>query len=362
MNGALVKVHVVIQTAFIGDLFLTIPFLNHLKKLCPDDQIILICKKGLAQFFLTKNLVHECFEIDKGQRLSYRNIKNQLNQKNIVQIFCLHQSIRSSLLSYQIKSNKKYGFIKNKYLDFWKKWIFDKTVDYQKSWPEVIRQMSLLTAVDSSLKDLIFSRDWSYLNFPYKNNSFEIIPEIFSFKLQPLKVVASQEKKIGLFPGSVWATKRWDIAGFVELAKCLSKHNFQIYVLGGKDDMQLGVSIKSLVPEVEDFTGQMSLLESANFLQSLDLIICNDSAPAHMAAFYQRPVLALFGPTVLDFGFRPWNNKSQVIQVEKMSCRPCGPHGHHLCPKGHHDCMKKITAQEVYHRAHKMLGNENDLN
>ena len=71
---------------------------------------------------------------------------------------------------------------------------------------------------------------------------------------------------------------------------------------------------------------------------------------AHIAASLQRPVLCIFGPTVLDFGFRPWNDKSQVVE-EALLCRPCGPHGHARCPLGHHNCMKKIKAEFVYDQA-----------
>lgn len=349
------KFHVVIQTAFIGDLYLSIPFLKHLKKINPNHQIILVCKKGLGAFFLKEGIVSEVLDVQKGQSKSYRLALKTLKPKSIDHVYCLHRSVRSALFVGQITANKKFSFVESKSFFNWRKLIFSDLVVFPKKWPEVIRQMSLLTPVDKNLKTLIDKKDWIYLNFSDPQNKFEKIPFEFSFQNDKETLNKNTQKKIALFPGSVWATKKWTLEGFTELARLLINENYEVYLMGGPDDFTDSKLIKDKVPNVHLKTGQMSLLESSYFIKDFDLIICNDSAPAHIAAYFQRPVLALFGPTVLDFGFRPWQDNSRVIQ-EKLDCRPCGPHGHQKCPLGHHDCMKKISAYQVFLEARKMLG------
>jgi heptosyltransferase-2 len=216
--------------------------------------------------------------------------------------------------------------------------------------------MSLLDPVDSELSQIIHSKDWTYLNQKTKTGGFESIPEIFQFPKfkSDLQNQKSIQKQIALFPGSVWSTKKWTVEGFGQLAHRLTQLGFRVCIMGGPDDVSDALAIQKIAPQAENLTGKMSLYESSMYIAEFDLVVCNDSAPAHMAACSQRPVLCLFGPTVLDFGFRPWNDKSQVIE-EQLSCRPCGPHGHVKCPLGHHDCMKKIKADSVYNKALEML-------
>jgi heptosyltransferase II len=350
--------HVVIQTAFIGDLFLSVPFLRRLKKNNPDHQIILICKKGLGQFFIHERIVDQVFEIQKGQSHSYNDVLKQLSLYHIDHVYCLHRSVRSLLLSFKMKAQKKYGFSDSFFFFSWRSLFFTRTIKYPRKWPEVIRQMSLLTLVDPSLQEIINSQDWTSFNFPLKNSlKFEAIPSEFKFNIHDIESLndKNRSRKVAIFPGSVWATKKWSALSFSELTEKLLQSGCEVFIMGGPEDVKESQTIFEANPQAKMLTGRMSLTESALFLKSMDLIICNDSAPAHMAAFFQRPVLALFGPTVLDFGFRPWDDKSQVVQNIEISCRPCGPHGHHQCPLWHHRCMKTISSDLVFIRAQKML-------
>jgi heptosyltransferase II len=345
------KVNVVVQTAFIGDLFLSIPLLLRLKKNYPDHETILVCKKGLKEIFLKWNIVEHVFEVEKGRADSYNAIAQQINEFDVQTVFCLHQSLRSALFTMKLKSQTKIGFG-----GIFKKFFFNHVVNYVKAWPDVIRQISILAPVDPEMSQIIRSKDWTYLNRKTPDGGFETIPQVFQFPSLGLGLdrAASSQKQIALFPGSVWATKKWTHEGFGELAKKLTQQGFRVCVMGGPDDMTDSLMIQKIAPQVEILTGKMSLYESSMYISEFDLIICNDSAPAHIAASLQRPVLSIFGPTVLDFGFRPWNDKSQVIE-EQLSCRPCGPHGHQKCPLVHHNCMKKIKSDSVYKKALEML-------
>ena len=68
------------QTAFLGDLILTVPFLQRLKKKYPEYQLVIVCKKGLGSFLKKESIVDNFFEIEKSNRKSYKNILNNLFQ------------------------------------------------------------------------------------------------------------------------------------------------------------------------------------------------------------------------------------------------------------------------------------------
>jgi heptosyltransferase-2 len=328
-----------IQTAFIGDLFLSIPTLNRLKKQYSNHDIILICKKGLSEVFLKEKIVDHAFEIEKSNALSYGAVLQQLKSYKIDIVLCPHRSFRSAFFVAKINAKIKIGF-KNWYNMF----FYSQTVAYPKSWPDVIRQMSILTPIDDVLSAQISKTDWSYLNIKNESGFFNEIPEVFSFSK---KSFLKQPKTIALFPGSVWKTKQWTTEGFSEVTRKLLDRQIQVYLMGGAAEIDLCKKIQTENPRVFNYSGKLSLYESYLKLKDCDLVICNDSAPAHMAASLGLRVIAIFGPTTLNFGFRPWSNYSAVAENTNINCRPCGAHGHDVCPLKHHRCMQDLKSDHV---------------
>jgi len=59
------------------------------------------------------------------------------------------------------------------------------------------------------------------------------------------------------------------------------------------------------------------------------------------------PTVAVFGPTVPDFGFGPLAPARATLGHGGLACRPCDRHGPRACPLGHWRCMREITAETV---------------
>jgi len=93
--------------------------------------------------------------------------------------------------------------------------------------------------------------------------------------------------------------------------------------------------------------GRTNILQSAAVISQCKVILSNDSAPVHMASAMKKPVVALFGSTIPEFGFAPYGEVHIIIE-KKIECRPCGIHGKNKCPKKHFKCMTEITTQEVF--------------
>ncbi len=338
--------HVVVQTAFLGDLFLSIPLLKKIRINYPNDRIILVCKKGLGDYFINENLVDSILEVKKNNRFDYGLVKKALNKIKVKNLICVHRSIRSQLFCWQIKADMKIGF--NSYLG---RFIFNKLVKFQSTWPEALRQLWILSALDLKLKQDLQQNNWAYLNQVQSGSDLNLLPTEFSNSL----LITSTSKKIALFPGSVWATKKWTESGFAEVGLFFISKGYEIFLMGGLDEREICENIKSKLPSAQVIAGQKSILESVEFIKTCALVICNDSAPTHMAASVNTPVVVIFGPTTLDLGFRPWSDKAKIVQNINLNCRPCGKHGHQLCPLGHHRCMVDIKSDAVINAALLLL-------
>lgn len=335
---------IVVQTAFLGDLILSVPAIRRIRHNFPDQKIGVVCKKGLGRFLKHFNICEQVFEVEKNNRSSYKEVLARINEQNVYGVFCFHRSIRSLLLTFQIKASEKYGFA-----SWFGYFVFDRTVSYIQSWPDVVRYMVMLRLVDQDVDEyfeMTASGDLQNLNYYDDKNFFTTIPPLFRFG--PLKSSTPiLKQKVVVFPGSVWATKKWTRNGFINLLKLFKEKKIDVFLMGSPQE-------KSLCQEISDQSGwgivkagDLDIEQSIEFLSDANFVVCNDSASAHMAAFVNRPAFVVFGPTTLSLGFRPWNDESRVVEY-KLDCRPCGAHGHHQCPLKHHHCMEKISAEDVW--------------
>ena len=89
--------------------------------------------------------------------------------------------------------------------------------------------------------------------------------------------------------------------------------------------------------------GKTTIPELINHISNLDLFITGDSGPMHVAAAFQVPTVAIFGPTK-DDETSQWMNEKSLIVKKSLECQPCMER---TCPLQHHNCMKLITYLEV---------------
>ncbi len=157
---------------------------------------------------------------------------------------------------------------------------------------------------------------------------------------------------LGINPGATYGSaKRWYPEKFAEVARAFSDR-FEIVIFGGPGEVAMANDIEARLEgiSVTNMAGKTSVGELCAMIGGLDLFVTNDSGPMHVAAAYQVPTVAIFGPT-RHLETSQWKNAKSVIVRHDMECAPCMKRE---CPLGHHECMKSITAQEVIEAAQKI--------
>jgi heptosyltransferase-2 len=160
-------------------------------------------------------------------------------------------------------------------------------------------------------------------------------------------------------PGARWPTKRWPVERFAAAAQELAQaQQAAVVVLGSAEDQRLAQELcQRLTVPALDSTGKLSLMHTAALLQQCHLLLSNDSGLMHMATALRVPVVAIFGPTVQEFGFYPFQASAQVVRAD-VACRPCSTKGSTRCPRGHHQCMQQVTVAQVGAAAHTLWGGQ----
>ncbi len=99
-----------------------------------------------------------------------------------------------------------------------------------------------------------------------------------------------------------------------------------------------------------NLAGETGMAELIGALDACDLLISNDTGPAHIAAALGRPTLTIFGPTN-EFETAPRAARAELIRAEGVECARCMLRD---CPIDHR-CMTRIATAEVFERALKLL-------
>lgn len=167
---------------------------------------------------------------------------------------------------------------------------------------------------------------------------------------------------IGIAPSSRHGTKMWPSERFAAAGGQLAeKYNATVLLFGAPDEHDRCELISRLIDrqypgtQVVNLAGWASLLETAAAIDRCKVVLTNDSGLMHIAAARKVRVVAIFGPTVRQFGFYPPPETSTVIEHNELDCRPCSHTGLPRCPKGHFRCMNDTSVETVVSAAQPYL-------
>ncbi|MBI5464580.1 MAG: lipopolysaccharide heptosyltransferase II [Ignavibacteriales bacterium] len=327
----------VIQTAFIGDVILTLPMIQELKRHVPSAHIDLIVIPRSADLLRNHPSIREVIQFDKqkSDKGVFRlwRIAQMLRSKKYDAALIPHRSMRSAALAFLAGVPMRVGFDVSV-----SRFAYTHVVRYDKLKHEADRNAALLAPFGINLQTKVLptlhptNSDVEAVNLVVKKFGWD-----------------STANVIAVAPGTVWNTKRWPKEKFIELVRLLLTKGLRIVMVGGAEDVELcGQIVQASESEsVRAVAGQLGLLESAALIQQCSVVISNDSAPMHMAMAMRTPVVAIFGATVPEFGFSPYGVKDVVIETKGLACRPCSMHGGKACPIGTFECMEKISPAEV---------------
>ena len=331
-----------IQTAFPGDAILTLPAIKKLKDFFPDSTIDVLCIPATKEIFIASPYVDNAIFIDKkGEHKSllstYKFIK-KLKQNNYTKIYSSHKSLRTSLIVLLLEVRETYGFDTSTLMH-----VYKNLIPYNSSKHEVQRNFDLV-------------------GYEYDDQSWRVIPEIISNKesLEKIKSFIKQNELqngfIAIAPGSVWNTKKYPSEYYEVIIKHFVDKKYKVVLIGGENDKSITDNIAfNFSEKVYNSAGNFTIVESIELLKYSKILLSNDSAPTHMGMCADIKVLTIYCSTVPEFGFYPYNKKSSSISFDDLKCKPCGIHGHDVCPVKSFDCAMKLLPDQVILKLEEML-------
>jgi heptosyltransferase-2 len=332
----------VVRLSSLGDVVLTTPVFACLRRAYPESRVAVLVKAAYVDVFQGNPHVDEVLVFESR---GFWGWLKEIRARRFSLYLDLHDTFRSRL----------WGFFSNA----------DRRARYDKqAWER--RRLVWFKRPALSLKNRVTDRYLDALrtlNIPVTESR----PRLHISAARRLSPEWERRLGPGLFlgiaPGALHATKRWPAPRFAEAADRLArlmqdreKQAVKILLFGAKSDEPTAREVLCFLrgPAVS-LVGETSVQELMLLIQRCSLFLTNDSGAMHVASALEVPTVAVFGPTVREFGFFPTSDNAAVLETNGLPCRPCSLHGGKSCPQGHFRCMEEISVDRVVETGRNLL-------
>jgi heptosyltransferase II len=334
----------IIQTAFYGDIILTLPMVQAIKKIYPDYKVDYLCIPKTYEILKNNKNINEVIIYDKRGAdkglYGFLKLKNKIRRSNYNVIISVQRFLRTTLLSYLSGSELTIGFDNAVFSG-----LYNKKVIYQNK-HEILRNLDLLKPIGIDINEIISPE------LSPEESDIQEIDKIYS----GLNIRKGQ-KVICAAPGSVWYTKRFPKDKYISLFNKLDSSDYIILLIGDEKDFQdcKCIQSQSTNNNIYNYAGKLTIMQSVELIKRSSLLLTNDSAPLHIANAVSTDVIAFFGSTIREFGFYPYRKRDYVFEIDGLKCRPCTDHGKDYCKIKTFDCMNKINEKNISLKITEML-------
>ena len=136
-------------------------------------------------------------------------------------------------------------------------------------------------------------------------------------------------------------------------ARIATEFGHTVLVLCGpsEEEQSIRIAKQAAHPKVVSLAGHpLSIGLSKACVKRSRCLVSTDSGPRHFGAAFGIPVVALFGPTHIE-----WSDTHYAREAQLQIPVDCGPCQQRECPEGHHKCMQDLSVEIVFAAVQKAL-------
>ena len=323
------ELHLVVAPTWIGDTAMSAPFFSSLRRAHPGARLMAAAGPWASGLLRSFPWIDRVLPLGAGKWSGLFSLRRLLRNQTVDYAWVLPNSFRAALMMKWIGARRRIGYETDS-----RGWLLSDRVALPRDTSHLVdRYLYLLEAQGHETRAQV--------------DDFCITPEAQQFAenlLNPYRAMSSAPS-VGIHPGAFFGeSKTWPLEHFKTLIHRLVDNGVaQVFILGGPDEIELAGKLNAMSRgRAVNLAGKDTLETLPALLSRLDVFISGDTGPLHVAALVKTATIALFGPT--DYRRTgPRGHRSRVI-YKALDCSPCFAR---TCPLDHHDCMRRITPEEV---------------
>jgi lipopolysaccharide heptosyltransferase II len=336
--------------SWIGDVVLSLPALESLRKLYPNARITAIAKFPTDQLLNNRSIVDSVIKFPKKKGDNYlkqykyaRGLRKYKFDLGIVFSNSFHSALMLMLMGPRFR------------------------IGYRTDW----RQIFLTHSIPVTLKEKKTLHRVKYFHKILSPLNSVSLPDCYdsrwtkgsSVKLKNILSEVGVSKKdivITIHPGASKIERAWHAERFGILCQNLIKaYSVKILLLGTSEENLLLKTISSYCPSGNiTIAVKFKIFEIVQLLKSSHLFIGNDSGLLHLASLVDTPVVGIFGPGQAATTGPFINITKQEIVTRNYPCSPCNQRFFKECEPSLHqkpECIESISVKNVSDAVQKIV-------
>ncbi|WP_028324536.1 glycosyltransferase family 9 protein [Desulfatirhabdium butyrativorans] len=339
LDPSSVKRILVIRTAYIGDVVMTLPILKPLKQRFPDARISFMTSSDAASLLKNNPYVDEVLEVNpfwfySGKRWDWLRSLRSWRRCRFDLIIEARGDIRDLLfLVFLLRAGRKVSYAVGG-----GGFVLTDIVSHPRINHRVNYHLDLVKYLDCDVDP--DNLEWDIYETAEET---DCIRRILAEAGIPSSFWCAH-------PGSRLPLKRWMNERYAETFDRISETTgLPLVLLGTRGDAgNIQAICRLLKQRPYCLIGKLGLRELSGVIRRACLLVCNDSAPMHIAALVKTPTVALFGPSKSS-QTGPFSPVARVVETPCMCRERCDEHA--CSNRGYHHCMKSIAVNDVVQSA-----------
>jgi heptosyltransferase II len=329
---------------WVGDAVMTIPALRELRRVLPHAHITLATRPWAEGLFADADFLDDLLIYDRRPR-DIRAVARQTREwrsRRFDLALLFQNAFEAALIAVTARVPLRLGYATDG-----RSFLLTHALplpDWRDERHEVFYYLNLVAGLERLLSGSSSVKDGE----PQFDLNISEIRKEQARKFLLNAGVRTDAPLIALCPGSTNSrAKRWPAERYASLAdRFAAQTGANILLIGSADELEVSREVEKRMQERPIvLTGRTDLAEAVAILSLVDVLITNDTGPAHISAALKRPTLVIFGPTD-PRTTRPFSPLAEIIR-HPPECAPCMLRD---CPIDHR-CMTAITPDEVFTRA-----------
>ena len=324
---------------------MAVPALRELRRVLPDAHLAVVSRPGTADIFIDADFVDEVLVYDRAGLRSAWNQAGEWRRREFDLAVLFQNAFEAAAIAFLSRvpariayATERRGALLTNSLPF-PDWKNEKHESFY--YLNIVTELERLLYGTSSIEtneprfDLRVSED-------RKRKAFELLREHGARANAPLTL---------LCPGSINSrAKRWPAQRYAALADRLVESGANVALIGSAGESEVTQEVcKHAQRQLVVLTGKTTIAEATALISIADVLITNDTGPAHIGAALNTPTLVIFGPTN-PLTTYPLSSKAEIVR-RAPDCAPCMLRD---CPIDHR-CMTAIAPEEVFERASALI-------
>ncbi len=325
---------------WVGDAVMAVPAVRELRRVLPQTHITLVSRPGAADIFTDADFVDEVLLYDRSGLAPIWRQASEWQRRKFDLAVLFQNAFASAAIAFLARVPMRIGY------DTERRGLLLTHSLPSPAWKDQKHESFYYQNIVAQLERLLSGKQTAvteprfdlYVSSDRKQGALRLLSEQGARLNAPLAV---------LCPGSINSlAKRWPTERYAEIADRLAESGSNVALIGSPAELDVSHEVCTRARSRPIMlTGETSVAEATAIISIADVLITNDTGPAHIGAALNIPTLVIFGPTN-PLTTYPMSSNAEIIR-RAPDCAPCMLRH---CPIDHR-CMTAITAADVFARA-----------